>query len=209
MSRSAVVPLRGGPLVVFDPEVLSARRQSPARWMKEKAALEREIAEGRLLLVDVGKRPFVEVRLVEGDSSGAAAERRIQVASGSVFAGDLADLPSRSWGHRRWNLWDWLFAAFIAGVVPLLWWLLGFDPRLLWVVAGTSAFFLLMLVPISWAMFKGGMGFARRTGLPPVDRPAQLLELPRGTWAAEVRLPSADDGAVEIHLSPARPATGR
>ncbi|HYX91613.1 MAG TPA: hypothetical protein VE782_08625 [Myxococcaceae bacterium] len=198
--RSAIVPLRGEVLVVFDPEVLAHRRTAPRRWMRDRKALLAELAEGRLLALDVGNVPFLEVRLVRTAAPGEPPVSALRVTSGSVYVGDAADLPSRGWGRRRWNLWDWFFAVFVCSLPVVGAWFLGFGARLLWVVGLTSALFVLLLIPISWAVFRSGWGFARRSGVPPNDRPDQVLALEVGAYAVSVRADRVGRRAVELHL---------
>jgi hypothetical protein len=197
--RSAIVPLSGEVLAVFDPEVLTHRRASPRGWMRDRRELLAELAEGRLLALEVGNVPFVEVRLVGGPGSDVPTGM-LRVVSGSVYAGDASELPSRAWHRRRWNLWDWSFAVFLGSLPLVAAWFVGFDERLLRIVALTSAVFVLLLIPISWIVFRGGLGFARRSGVPPKDRPDQVLPLEAGTYAVSVRPDPSGRRAVEIHF---------
>jgi hypothetical protein len=198
--RSAVVPLRGRTLIVFDPEILAHRRDETPKWTRSPSALAAEANEGRLLRIEVGDRPFVNVTVeVQASEPGPLAPGRLQVSSGAVFAGDAADLPSRAWRRRRWNVWDWLLLVFAVAALPVLWWLFGFDRNVLSVAALIITVFVAMLVPISWAIFRGGSGFAKRSGVPPIDHPEQLLDVPAGSWRVQVES-SEEGGAVRILL---------
>lgn len=187
------------PLVVFDPDALAHRRTEDPGWVRDPTSLEAERRTGSLVTFQPGGAQ-VTFRVASADAApGAPPEgERLRVVGTGVYVGALDDVPSRTWGKPRWNLWDWLFAAFLPIVGAFLMWLSTFDRELVWLFAVTTAAFVLMCIPVTWAIFRFGSDFAKRSGVPPKDRPEQVVALPPGEYRIRFARTGAEGVAVDI-----------
>lgn len=199
--RIVRVPLPSGRLALFDPAVLAHRRTAEPGWVKDASAVTEEEHAQRLASFAAGEGTLeVHVPDAEASSPPASAQSApVRVESGKLFLGDLAELPSRAWGKRRWVLSDWAFAAFVLLLVPFVLWMAGFDSHTLWFVGGSTVFCILLMVPISWVMFRDGTNFKRRTAVPPKDHPDRVLELPPGDYVVAWERKTGGDFPV-VHL---------
>lgn len=185
LEDSLHVALPSGTLVLFDPDTLDHRRGSPRGWSSDRAELERESSAAHLVALRLpGEVKAASVVLEPGvpDPAEVVVTAKVSIRGKGLFVGDATELPSVAWGKRRWNLWDWAFALFVLTLPPFFVWLLGFDSRLLWVLGGTGAIFLVLLIPFTIAVFRGGAGFAGRSSLPPRDHPERLLKFEPGEY---------------------------
>lgn len=194
-----VIDLPSTTLALFDPDQLQHRR-AEAEWMKDRAQVKREMEAGALLTFGVGERR-VAIEVCAEDSPDPAGGPRLEVRSGHLFAGDLTEVPSARWGKRRWNIWDLVFAAMLASVPPFLVWLSGMGENIAQMTGAMALLTIAMSVPFTWLVFRGKSEFAGRSGLPPIDSPHQVVDVPPGSYAARFE-PTAH--GMRIRLCPVR-----
>lgn len=186
MKQHMVIDCPSLTLAFFDPQVMAHRQNADRKWMKNATQVQEDIASGRLGSVPLTReRAFFQV--TEGAPlAGAAQTGTVEVKGGSLYFGDLFDLPSSAWGRRRWNFWDWLFAILVLSLIPFGLWLAGFDRQLLLMLIILGAVTVIASAAVAYVFFKGGGDFASRTGTPPKDHPERVLAVEPGTYTWSV-----------------------
>lgn len=188
-------------LAFFDPASLAEKRAAEPKWMKDASAVRTEEAAGRVATVRLPE-PRASFSVEETAATQATSPTgTLKVPSGTIYFGDVTELPSRSWGKRRWNAWDWLFIAFIVSLVPFGLWFAGFDRELLKMLLVIGALTVIASTLIALVVFRSGGEFARRTGTPPEDRPHQTLQVAPGEYLYWVE-PAGDLLAIRFSRAP-------
>lgn len=182
MQRHIVVDCPSRMLTFFDPLALAHRQTADRKWMKDRAAVQQEVAAGK-----VGTLPLEDERISffvrEGEATASAGPTgTLEVKSGGIYFGDVSHLVSKAWGHRRWNFWDWVFALFLVSLIPFGFWLAGFDKQLLLTLAILGVLTVIASAAIAFIFFRGGGDFEGRTGSPARDHPDRVVAIPPGTY---------------------------
>ncbi|MBX5480618.1 MAG: hypothetical protein IRZ16_02035 [Myxococcaceae bacterium] len=196
------VPTPSGVLVLFDPETLEHRRRAPREWTENRAELEREVAAAHVAALPLGegqKAALVSIEQGAPPADPGIVTARVRVKHRGLFLGDRSELPSQAWGKRRWNAWDWLFAVFLVSIIPFGLWIVRFSADILWILFGTVALFIVLLIPLSLPFIRSGWGFARRSTMPPKDHPDRMLAFEPGEYLVALQRRGTD--GVREHVS--------